>query len=53
MVSEITPITASGRGDLDGFRATCTCGLVMQSSLRTMIEADVASHVAWHAKRGK
>ena len=50
-VSEIRATEASGPGALDGFEATCSCGLVMSSSLRSALEADVASHSAWHSRR--
>src|SRR5262245_58759916 len=51
---EISPIVAtpaSGPGALDGFEARCSCGLVMRSSLRTLLEQDVADHAAYHARR--
>lgn len=49
----IAAVPASGPGALAGFESTCSCGLVMRSSLRTIIEQDVREHAAWHAKRGR
>ena len=49
-----TPLAAvppSGPGALAGFESRCTCGLVIRSSLRSIAEADVREHVAWHAKK--
>ena len=50
----ITPIVereASEQGALDGFEATCSCGLVLRSSLRSLLETDVADHAAYHARQ--
>jgi len=50
-ITPITPIAPSSAGALDGFEARCTCGLTMRSSLRTLLEQDVAEHAAYHARR--
>lgn len=49
----ILPVAATQKGALDGFQSTCSCGLVMKSSLLSLLEQDVAAHVAWHQKRGQ
>jgi len=38
-------------GALDGFESTCSCGLVMRSSLLIILEQDRREHGAWHARR--
>lgn len=43
---------ATTTGALDGFRSECSCGLAIQSSLRTMVEADIREHGRWHEARG-
>lgn len=51
---ELSPIVespASGPGALAGFETTCSCGLVLKSSLRSLIEADAAEHADWHARQ--
>lgn len=50
-ITPIQPVPASGPGALAGFEATCSCGLVMRSSLESMIRQDVAEHARWHARR--
>lgn len=42
---------ATGPGALDGFESSCTCGLVLRSSIRSILEADVAEHAAYHARQ--
>lgn len=49
--SPIEAIPASAAGALAGFESRCDCGLVIRSSLRSIIEADVREHLAWHAGR--
>jgi hypothetical protein len=54
MFSEIMAVKATEKGALDGFQASCSCcGLTIKSSMRTMIESDIAAHEKWHAKRDK
>jgi hypothetical protein len=55
MSASLSPITAVAgcNGSVDGFTTTCSCGLVIASSLRTLIAADAAAHLAWHERRGK
>ncbi len=50
-ISPITPITASGPGALDGFKAVCSCGMVLKNSLASGIRHDVAAHAAYHARK--
>lgn len=51
--SAIVAVPASGPGALAGFEAVCECGLVMRSSLETIIRQDVFDHVRWHQARGR
>ncbi len=56
LTASLTPITAvaaSEKGAVAGFETRCTCGLVIRSSLRTMIEQDAANHLEWHSKRSR
>lgn len=50
-LTAIAAVPASGPGALAGFESRCSCGLVIRSSLRTIVEADVREHVAYFAKR--
>jgi hypothetical protein len=50
--TQIVAVPASGPGALSGFEARCTCGLVMKSSLRSLIQADTAAHAAYHTRKG-
>jgi len=53
-VNTQTPIKAvppSGPGALAGFESTCSCGLVIRSSLETIARQDVAEHQRWHARK--
>jgi hypothetical protein len=55
MAPTVTPIEhrpPSEPGALDSYTSSCSCGLVMRSSLRSLVLADVAHHVAWHARKG-
>jgi hypothetical protein len=50
-VADTTPIRQvppSGPGALAGYESRCSCGLVMRSSLLTIIRADVRDHLIWH-----
>lgn len=51
-ISAIVESPASQPGALDGFEARCSCGLVMRSSMRSLLDADVAAHAAYHERRG-
>lgn len=51
-VSRIVERKATEAGALDGFECKCSCGLVMRSSLRSLLEQDVAAHAAYHTRRG-
>ena len=54
MAHQLSPIVAvgpSGPGALDGFESRCSCGLVIRSSLRTIVEADLREHLAYFAGR--
>lgn len=51
-VSGIVERKATEAGALDGFECKCSCGLVMRSSLRSLLEQDVAAHAAYHTRRG-
>jgi hypothetical protein len=52
-----TPIAerpASERGALAAHTCTClVCGLVLSSSLRSLLEHDVAEHARWHERRAE
>ncbi len=52
-ISTISQFTASEAGALNGFKATCTCGLEIRSSIRSLLEADANDHLAYHSKRGQ
>lgn len=43
----IEAVPASGPGALAGFESRCTCGLVMRSSLLTIVTLDVADHLRY------
>jgi len=51
--SAIVAVPASQPGALAGYESRCTCGLVIRSSMETIIRQDVWEHAAWHAKRGR
>jgi hypothetical protein len=51
-LSQIAPVAASSAGSLSGFECKCTCGMVLRSSLRTILEQDAAAHLAYHARKG-
>lgn len=50
-LSPIVAVEASGPGALAGFESRCSCGLVLRSSLRTILEADRREHGAYHARK--
>lgn len=50
-VSEIESIKATQPGGLDGYQASCSCGLVMKNSLHQALVNDINDHLAWHAKQ--
>ncbi len=51
-ISAISQSKASeAGGTLDGFKATCTCGMVLKSSLLNCLRHDIAAHAAYHSKR--
>jgi hypothetical protein len=52
-ISPIVEKPAREAGALDGFEARCSCGLTMSSSLRSLLEADVAAHAAWHERQAR
>ena len=44
--------TATEPGALDGWETTCSCGLVLRSSLsKDCLQSDVLAHMAWHAEQ--
>lgn len=46
------PISVEGRnGSLDGWEATCSCGLRMTNSGRIGLTNDMAEHHRWHVRR--
>ena len=47
----IVAVPASGPGALPGFESTCSCGLVMRSSILTSAQLDVQQHAAWHTTK--
>jgi len=47
----VTKTKATGPGALDGFSATCYCGLELRNSLETGLTADIARHQDWHSER--
>lgn len=51
-ISPIAARPASEASALDCFEARCSCGLVMSSSMPTIIAGDVRDHLAWHTRRG-
>ena len=51
--SPIEAVAASGTGAIAGFESRCTCGLVIRSSMESIIRQDVWEHVEWHRKRGR
>ena len=44
---------ASGNGDIDGFKVTCSCGDVAYWSLQTMADSYANSHVAYMERNGR
>lgn len=50
-LTPVVAVSASEKGALPGFKSVCSCGLVMKSSLRTLLEADRVAHLAYHAKK--
>ena len=45
---------ASEKGALDGFESRCECcGLVMRSSLLSLLQSDIAAHIAYHERKAK
>jgi hypothetical protein len=51
VLSSAVSVPASGAGALAGFECKCSCGMVLRSSLRTILEADVAAHAAYHTRK--
>jgi hypothetical protein len=52
-VSDIVAAPATKAGQLDGFQSTCSCGLVMASTIRVNVTLDIAQHLRWHAEVGR
>jgi hypothetical protein len=52
-ITKIQPVAASGAGALSGFECKCSCGMVLRSSLETLLRNDAAEHSAYHTKRGQ
>lgn len=53
-ISPVVAKPARTAGALDGFECRCeTCGLVMSSSLRTLLDADAAAHARWHERQDR
>lgn len=44
----IAPVAGNG-GSVDGYETRCSCGLVLRSSLRIGIEAEMQAHTKWHS----
>jgi hypothetical protein len=52
-MTPIRPVPPSGPGAISGFESRCDCGLVIRSSLLTIIRADVNEHLAYHYQKSK
>jgi hypothetical protein len=50
-LSPVVLTPASGAGALPGFRVTCSCGTILRSSLRTLVEHEARGHLAWHERK--
>jgi len=50
-LSQIVAFKATERGALDGFECKCSCGMVLRSSLRTLLISDANAHAAYHEKQ--
>ena len=49
----LVAVPASGPGALSGFQVTCSCGLVIKSSMESSARLDAQDHARWHQKRGR
>ncbi len=52
-ISPPRPVGPSGPGALSGHEARCSCGLVMRSSLETILFCDIMEHGFWHQAKTK
>jgi hypothetical protein len=48
----IRRVAPSGPGALSGFETACSCGLVIRSSILSMVRADLVGHQSWHLAMG-
>jgi hypothetical protein len=49
--STIVPAPASGPGALEHYSSTCTCGMVLASTMLTLVQADVVAHLRYHERQ--
>jgi hypothetical protein len=52
-ISQVAAVAPSQPGALAGFQASCSCGLVMRSSMESSVRLDVIEHVDWAARQGE